>query len=54
MNSRPDWSTDLLPGQQGLHRGTLTRKTKSNEQKKLYGIANKMSIKITSIMAQHC
>jgi hypothetical protein len=31
---RPAWSTDWVPGQQGLHRETLSRKTKTNKQTK--------------------
>jgi hypothetical protein len=34
LSSRPAWSTELVPGQPGLHRETLSRKTKRNEKKK--------------------
>jgi hypothetical protein len=31
LSSRPAWSTELVPGQPGLHRETLSRKTKQNK-----------------------
>ena len=33
LNSRPAWSTEWVPGQPGLHRETLSRKTKPNQTK---------------------
>jgi hypothetical protein len=37
LSSRPAWSTKWVPGQPGLHRETLSRKTK--KKKKLYYLA---------------
>jgi hypothetical protein len=34
LSSRPAWSTEWVPGQPGLHRETLSRKTKQNNGKK--------------------
>jgi hypothetical protein len=34
LSSRPAWSTKWVPGQPGLHRKTLSRKTKQNKQTK--------------------
>jgi hypothetical protein len=34
LSSRPAWSTEWVPGQPGLHRETLSRKTKTNKQTK--------------------
>ena len=34
LNSRPAWSTEGVPGQPGLHRETLSRKTKKKKKKK--------------------
>jgi hypothetical protein len=31
--SRPAWSTEWVPGQPGLHRETLSQKTKQNKKK---------------------
>ena len=33
LSSRPAWSTKWIPGQPGLHRETLSRKTKQNKEK---------------------
>jgi hypothetical protein len=32
LSLRPAWSTEWVPGQPGLHRETLSRKTKTNKQ----------------------
>jgi hypothetical protein len=32
-SSRPAWSTEWVPGQPGLHRETLSRKTKKKKKK---------------------
>jgi hypothetical protein len=34
LSSRPAWSTEQVPGQPGLHRETLSRKTKKTKQNK--------------------
>jgi hypothetical protein len=34
LSSRPAWSTGRVPGQPGLHRETLSRKTKKKKKKK--------------------
>jgi hypothetical protein len=34
LSSRPAWSTEQVPGQPGLHRETLSRKTKTNQTNK--------------------
>ena len=34
LSSKPAWSTELVPGQPGLYRETLSRKTKNNNNKK--------------------
>jgi hypothetical protein len=34
LSSRPAWSTKWVPGQPGLHRETLSRKTKTNQTNK--------------------
>jgi hypothetical protein len=34
LSSRPAWSTEWVPGQPGLHRETLSRKTKTDKQTK--------------------
>jgi hypothetical protein len=34
LSSRPAWSTEQVPGQPGLHRETLSRKTKKQTKKK--------------------
>jgi hypothetical protein len=34
LSSRPAWSTKLVPGQPGLYRETLSRKTKQTKKKK--------------------
>jgi hypothetical protein len=34
LSSRPAWSTERVPGQPGLHRETLSRKTKKKKKKK--------------------
>jgi hypothetical protein len=34
LSSRPAWSTDLVPGQPGLHRETLSRETKNKQTNK--------------------
>jgi hypothetical protein len=34
LSSRPAWSTEWVPGQPGLYRETLSRKTKQNKQTK--------------------
>jgi hypothetical protein len=31
LSSRPAWSTEWIPGQPGLYRETLSRKTKQNK-----------------------
>ena len=33
LSSRPAWSTEWVPGQPGLHRETLSRKTKKKKKK---------------------
>jgi hypothetical protein len=33
LSSRPAWSTKRIPGQPGLHRETLSRKTKKKKKK---------------------
>jgi hypothetical protein len=33
LSSRPAWSTKWVPGQPGLYRETLSRKTKNKKQK---------------------
>jgi hypothetical protein len=35
LSSRPAWSTDWVPGQPGLHRETLFRKTKNKTKQNL-------------------
>jgi hypothetical protein len=35
LSSRPAWSTEWVPGQPGLHRETLSRKTEK-KKKKIY------------------
>jgi hypothetical protein len=46
LNSRPAWSTELVPGQSGLHRETLSRKTKTKtkQNKKTLPVASKTSL----------
>jgi hypothetical protein len=34
LSSRPAWSTKWVPGQPGLHRETLSQKTKKEKKKK--------------------
>jgi len=34
LSSRPAWSTECVPGQPGLHRETLSQKTKKKKKKK--------------------
>jgi hypothetical protein len=34
LNSRPAWSTKLVPGQPGLYRETLSRKKQKNKKTK--------------------
>jgi hypothetical protein len=34
LSSRPAWSTKRVPGQPGLYRETLSRKTKKKKKKK--------------------
>jgi hypothetical protein len=34
LSSRPAWSTKWVPGQPGLHRETLSRKTKKKKKEK--------------------
>jgi hypothetical protein len=34
LSSRPAWSTKWVPGQPGLHRETMSRKTKKKKKKK--------------------
>jgi hypothetical protein len=33
LSSRPAWSTEWVPGQPGLHRETLSQKTKKKKKK---------------------
>jgi hypothetical protein len=33
LSSKPAWSTERVPGQPGLHRETLSRKTKKKKKK---------------------
>jgi hypothetical protein len=33
LSSRPAWSTEWVPGQPGLHRETLSQKTKTKQNK---------------------
>jgi hypothetical protein len=35
LSSRPAWSTERVPGQPGLHRETLSQKTKKKKKKKI-------------------
>jgi hypothetical protein len=37
LSSRPAWSTEWVPGQPGLHRETLSRKTNKQQQQKPTG-----------------
>jgi hypothetical protein len=39
LSSRPAWSTKWVPGQPGLHRETLSRKTKKKKKEKKYASA---------------
>jgi hypothetical protein len=41
LSSRPAWSTEWVPGQPGLHRETLSRKTKTKNQKQKTNRVNK-------------
>jgi hypothetical protein len=34
LSSRPAWSTECVPGQQGLYRETLSQKTKNKTKQK--------------------
>jgi hypothetical protein len=34
LSSRPAWSTEWVPGQQGLHRETLSQNQNKTKQKK--------------------
>jgi hypothetical protein len=34
LNSRPAWSTKLVPGQPGLYRETMSQKNNNNKKKK--------------------
>jgi hypothetical protein len=45
LSSRPAWSTKWVPGQPGLHRETLSGKTKQNKTKQ-----TKQNRKVVSIM----
>ena len=48
LSSRPAWSTERVPGQPGLHRETLSRKTK----KKKKSISGKLlKIKMLTILS---
>jgi hypothetical protein len=40
LSSRPAWSTEWVPGQPGLHRETLSHKTKQNKTKKCTASTN--------------
>jgi hypothetical protein len=44
LSSRPAWSTKWVPGQPGLHRETLSRKTR--KKKKFMRIPPKLSFKL--------
>jgi hypothetical protein len=33
LSSRPAWSTELVPGEPGVHRETLSKKKKKNQKK---------------------
>ena len=35
LSSRPAWSTECVPGQPGLYRETLSRKTKKKKKKRI-------------------
>jgi hypothetical protein len=35
LSSRPDWSTELVPGQPRLHRETLSQKQKQKYKKRI-------------------
>jgi hypothetical protein len=51
LSSRPAWSTEQVPGQPGLHRETLFRKTKTktkNKNKKQKTKENKKWVNIIS------
>jgi hypothetical protein len=43
LSSRPAWSTELVPGQPGLYRETLSQKKQTNKQTKLTSFYDKMS-----------
>jgi hypothetical protein len=38
LSSRPTWSTELVPGQPGLHRETLSQKDKKKKKKSFHFI----------------
>jgi len=40
LSSRPAWSTKWVPGQPGLHRETLSQKTKKKKKKKSMHVIN--------------
>jgi hypothetical protein len=45
VSSRPAWSTKLIPGQPGLHRETLSPKTKVKRVLKLtYFVSNSLGL----------
>jgi hypothetical protein len=47
LSSRPAWSTKWVPGQPGLHRETLSRKT-------IIIIIKKIKTKIKLLSVNHC
>ena len=46
LSSRPAWSTEYVPGQAGLHRETLSRKTK-NKTKQNKKVKDRKSFLVT-------
>jgi hypothetical protein len=46
LSSRPAWSTKWVPGQPGLHRETLPRKTKQNNKQKNKNLSHSFAISI--------
>ena len=59
LSSRPAWSTELVPGQPGLHRETLSRKTnkktKTKNNKKKVTLCSDLPIQVNIIkITQFC
>jgi hypothetical protein len=51
LSSRPAWSTEKVPGQPGLYRETLSRKTNKQKTKPLY---QKMQAETTCVGSLLC